>query len=205
MSIYPAPPIPDEDQVQDEPDLATVTDLVEKISTTSSETTENSSENSFLIKDENEIQTESEILNQLESIKEFQSQELEDPNYSSYEVWKIFQNYIFLNHIFPFDFIFFFSEFQGKWWWKSKVQCLPTLGNFARILPPTTCFKCHVEQFLHYAIYILSFISHSSMVWEDLKTKKVIFFRSILHKKDIEHVINTKCQFSSNLSKNSFE
>ena len=87
MSIYPAPPIPDEDQVQDEPDLATVTDLVEKISTTSSETTENSSENSFLIKDENEIQTESEILNQLESIKEFQSQELEDPNYSSYEVF----------------------------------------------------------------------------------------------------------------------
>ena len=96
MSIYPAPPIPDEDQVQDEPDLATVTDLVEKISTTSSETTENSSENSFLIKDENEIQTESEILNQLESIKEFQSQELEDPNYSSYEVLKIFKNYIFL-------------------------------------------------------------------------------------------------------------
>jgi len=85
LSIYPAPPIPDEDQVQDEADLATVTDLVEKISTTSSETTENSSENSFLIKDENEIQTESEILNQLESIKEFQSQELEDPNYSSYE------------------------------------------------------------------------------------------------------------------------
>ena len=102
-------------------------------------------------------------------------------------------------------FLFSFSEFQGKWWWKSKVQCLPTLGNFARILPPTLCFKCHVEQFLHYAIYILSFISHSSMVWEDLKTKKVIFFRSILHKKDIEHVINTKCQFSSNLSKNSFE
>ena len=59
MSIYPAPPIPDEG-VQDEPDLATVTDLVEKISTTSSETTENSSENSFLIKDdENSIQTES--------------------------------------------------------------------------------------------------------------------------------------------------
>jgi len=101
--------------------------------------------------------------------------------------------------------LFILREFQGKWWWKSKVQCLPTLGNFARILPPTLCFKCHVEQFLHYAIYILSFISHSSMVWEDLKTKKVIFFRSILHKKDIEHVINTKCQFSSNLSKNSFE
>merc|ERR1712062_840442 len=79
LSIYPAPPIPDEDQVQDEPDLATVTDLVEKISTTSSETTENSSENSFLIKDdENSIQTESEIMQQMESIKELQSEEVED-------------------------------------------------------------------------------------------------------------------------------
>ena len=78
MSIYPAPPIPDEG-VQDEPDLATVTDLVEKISTTSSETTENSSENSFLIKDdENSIQTESEIMQQMESIKELQSEEVED-------------------------------------------------------------------------------------------------------------------------------
>ena len=78
MSIYPAPPIPDEG-VQDEPDLSTVTDLVEKISTTSSETTENSSENSFLIKDdENSIQTESEIMQQMESIKELQSEEVED-------------------------------------------------------------------------------------------------------------------------------
>ena len=78
MSIYPAPPIPDEG-VQDEPDLATVTDLVEKISTTSSETTENSSENSFLIKDdENSIQRESEIMQQMESIKELQSEEVED-------------------------------------------------------------------------------------------------------------------------------
>lgn len=78
LSIYPAPPIPDEG-VQDEPDLATVTDLVEKISTTSSETTENSSENSFLIKDdENSIQTESEIMQQMESIKELQSEEVED-------------------------------------------------------------------------------------------------------------------------------
>ena len=78
MSIYPAPPIPDEG-VQDEPDLATVTDLVEKISTTSSETTENSSENSFLIKDdENSIQTESEMMQQMESIKELQSEEVED-------------------------------------------------------------------------------------------------------------------------------
>ena len=185
MSIYPAPPIPDEDQVQDEPDLATVTDLVEKISTTSSETTENSSENSFLIRDENEIQTESEILNQLESIKEFQSQEVEDPNYSSYEVWKIFQNYIFFKSHFSLWFHIFFSEFQGKWWWKSKVQCLPTLGNFARILPPTTCFKCHVEQFLHYAIYILSFISHSTMVWEDLKTKKSYIFALYCIKKTL--------------------
>lgn len=78
LSIYPAPPIPDEG-VQDEPDLATVTDLVEKISTTSSETTENSSENSFLIKDdENSIQTESEMMQQMESIKELQSEEVED-------------------------------------------------------------------------------------------------------------------------------
>ena len=83
--------------------------------------------------------------------------------------------YFFKSHFSLWFHIFFFSEFQGKWWWKSKVQCLPTLGNFARILPPTLCFKCHVEQFLHYAIYILSFISHSTMVWEDLKTKKVIF------------------------------
>jgi len=76
LSIYPAPPIT---RVQDEPDLSTVTDLVEKISTTSSETTENSSENSFLIKDdENSIQTESEIMQQMESIKELQSEEVED-------------------------------------------------------------------------------------------------------------------------------
>merc|ERR1712047_160181 len=64
---------------------------VEKISTTSSETTENSSENSFLIKDdENSIQTESEIMQQMESIKELQSEEVEDDlRFSVYQLLAI--------------------------------------------------------------------------------------------------------------------
>ena len=74
MSIYPAPPMADEEvQVEfndDQPDLATVTEMVEKISTTSSE------DETFLIKDD--IQAEESITysSKMEPIVE-QSEEIE--------------------------------------------------------------------------------------------------------------------------------